>query len=136
MPGYVAKRSATGSKTDTLLLETPQAVNVVTRAQMDDQGARTVAEALRYTPGVLAEPNGFDVRYDWNYIRYAFEHRFDDIWSVRQNLRYGLATQDMFLVRAHPFNALQADGRTINRVSAISGGPTFLPAVITASTNT
>ncbi len=67
--GYVAKRSASGTKTDASLLETPQLVNVVTRTQMDDRGARTVAEALRYTAGVLAEPNGFDVRYDWNYIR-------------------------------------------------------------------
>jgi iron complex outermembrane receptor protein len=67
--GYVARRSATGSKTDTSLLETPQVVNVVTRNQMDEQGVRTVAEALRYTAGVMAEPNGFDVRYDWNYVR-------------------------------------------------------------------
>lgn len=307
--GYAARRSSGGSKTDTSLLETPQMVNVVTREQMDDQGARTVAEALRYTAGVLAEPNGFDVRYDWNIIRgydtmgtqwldglvlpgdplsyaiprinayaldrvevikgpasvlygkavpggllnqvskkplsvaqrevtvsttnfggaqiaadltgpidaagewsyrlvalqrdahtqvdmerdrqtmiapsltwrpsantsltlqayyqkddplmsarfypvkgtlqpglggqiprnlylgepasdsfhrdyksfgYQFEHRFNDTWSVRQNLRYGDAQQDMFLVRGHPFNALRADGHTLNRVSAIS----------------
>lgn len=308
--GYVAKRSASATKTDTSLLETPQLINVVTRAQMDDQGARTVAEALRYTAGVLAEPNGFDVRYDWNYIRgyntfgtqwldglpmpgdpssyavpripayglervevikgpasvlygksipggllnqvskrpqaeahrevqvtatnfggaqvatdltgpidkdgqwlyrlvalrrdahtqvdherdtqtmiapsftwrpsaatsltlqmhyqkddprmsprfypvigshtpsklfgyiprslylgepstdsfnrtyksigYAFEHRFNDTFAVRQNLRYGHAEQDMFLVRVHPFNAYRPDGHTMNRVSAIS----------------
>jgi len=65
---FVAHRTRAG-KTDTSLLETPQVVNVVTRRQMDDQGIRTVAEALRYTPGVMAEPNGFDMRYDWNYIR-------------------------------------------------------------------
>lgn len=65
----VAKRSVAASKTDTPLLETPQVVNVVTRKQMDVQGANTVAEALRYTPGVLSDPNGYDVRYDWLYIR-------------------------------------------------------------------
>ncbi|MEZ2127818.1 MULTISPECIES: TonB-dependent siderophore receptor [unclassified Sinorhizobium] len=57
------------SKTDTPLLETPQAVSVVTRAQMTEQGANTVSEALRYTPGVFAESNGYDIRYDWLYIR-------------------------------------------------------------------
>ncbi|MHC1550472.1 TonB-dependent siderophore receptor [Phyllobacterium sp. K27] len=67
--GIVAKRNRTGSKTDTPLIETPQAVSVVTRDQMDAQGANSVAEALRYTPGVFADPNGYDVRYDWLYIR-------------------------------------------------------------------
>ena len=67
--GIVAKRSRSASKTNTPLLETPQAVSVVTRDQMDAQGANTVAEALRYTPGVLPDPNGYDIRYDWLYIR-------------------------------------------------------------------
>lgn len=67
--GIVAKRSKAASKTNTSILETPQAVSVVTRDQMDAQGANTVAEALRYTPGVFADPNGYDIRYDWLYIR-------------------------------------------------------------------
>jgi iron complex outermembrane receptor protein len=67
--GIVAKRSLSASKTDTSLRETPQAISVVTRDQMDAQGAGTVAEALRYTPGVLPDPNGYDIRYDWLYIR-------------------------------------------------------------------
>src|SRR5690606_21865081 len=61
--GIVAKRSLSASKTDTSLRETPQAISVVTRDQMDAQGAGTVAEALRYTPGVLPDPNGYDIRY-------------------------------------------------------------------------
>lgn len=67
--GVVAKRSRSAAKTNTSLRETPQAVSVVTRDQMDQQGANTVAEALRYTPGVLPDPNGHDIRYDWLYIR-------------------------------------------------------------------
>lgn len=67
--GMVAKRSRSASKTDTSLLETPQAVSVVTRDQIDAQGANTVAESLRYTPGILPDPNGYDIRYDWLYIR-------------------------------------------------------------------
>ena len=69
VPGYVATRTVSGTKTDTPLIEVPQVINVITRAQMDDQGAQSVAEALRYTAGVMPEPNGFDVRYEWNYIR-------------------------------------------------------------------
>jgi iron complex outermembrane receptor protein len=67
--GIVAKKSVSASKTATPLLETPQVVNVVTREQMDAQGANSVAQALRYTPGVDAETNGYDIRYDWLNIR-------------------------------------------------------------------
>lgn len=67
--GIVAKRSRAASKTDTSIRETPQAVNVVSRDQIEAQGANSIPEALRYTPGVLSEPNGYDVRYDWLYIR-------------------------------------------------------------------
>lgn len=67
--GIVAKRARGASKTNTSLLETPQAINVITRDQMNAQGVNSVAEALRYTPGVLSDPNGYDIRYDWLYIR-------------------------------------------------------------------
>ncbi len=67
--GIVAKRSRAGAKTDTPLIETPQAVSVVTSDQMEEQGANTVSQALRYTPGVLSEANGYDVRYDWLQLR-------------------------------------------------------------------
>src|SRR5690606_30480072 len=62
--GIVAKHSGSGAKTDTPLVETPQAVSVVTREQMDAQGAETVAQALRYTPGIHSDPSGYDIRYD------------------------------------------------------------------------
>lgn len=67
--GIVAKRSRSASKTNTSLRETPQAISVVTRDQMDAQGVNTVAEALRYTPGIMPDPNGYDIRYDWLNIR-------------------------------------------------------------------
>jgi iron complex outermembrane receptor protein len=67
--GYVATRSASGSKTDTPILETPQAVSVVGREQMEDQGAQTVVEATRYSPGIRSETYGNDPRSDWFLIR-------------------------------------------------------------------
>lgn len=47
--GYVATRSATATKTDTSIAETPRSITVVTRQQMRDQAARTVEEAISYT---------------------------------------------------------------------------------------
>lgn len=67
--GYVARRTATGSKTDTPLVEVPQAVSVVGRDEIDDRGAQKLDEALRYTPGVLSAPFGPDTDTDWLYIR-------------------------------------------------------------------
>ncbi len=67
--GYVASRSTAGTKTDTPIIETPQAISVVTRDQMDARGVQTVTEALRYTPGVFTQPFGTDRRYDQVYIR-------------------------------------------------------------------
>lgn len=52
--GFVAKRSATGTKTDTPILQNPQSVSVVGRPQIERQGSQTVAESLRYTAGVVA----------------------------------------------------------------------------------
>jgi iron complex outermembrane receptor protein len=62
--GYVATRSATGSKTDTPIIELPQTVNVVTAHQIRAQGAQSVSEALRYTAGVRGETYGAASQFD------------------------------------------------------------------------
>lgn len=67
---YVPKTSNSASKTNTPLIEIPQSISVVTRKQMEDQGAQTVTEALRYVPGVKVEAYGLDPKgFDWLYIR-------------------------------------------------------------------
>ncbi|MEO5972257.1 MAG: TonB-dependent siderophore receptor [Sphingomicrobium sp.] len=50
--GYDAKRSSTATKTDTDLKDVPQAVSVITSEQVADQAMRSVADVLRYVPGV------------------------------------------------------------------------------------
>jgi len=56
--GYVADANAAGTKTETPIIETPQSISVVTRQQLDDQQPQSVNEALRYSPGVVAESQG------------------------------------------------------------------------------
>jgi iron complex outermembrane receptor protein len=56
--GYVATRSASGTKTDTPIIETPQSISVVARDQLEAQRVRTVSQALNYTAGVFAETRG------------------------------------------------------------------------------
>ncbi len=67
--GYVARRSASATKTDTPLIETPQSITVVPRAQMDDQGVQSVSQAVRYSAGVLGETRLSSGRYDSVFIR-------------------------------------------------------------------
>ena len=50
--GYVATRTATSTKTDTPIIETPQTISVVSREQIRDQGGQTLGDVLNYVPGV------------------------------------------------------------------------------------
>ena len=80
MDGYNATHSQIATKTSTALLETSQTVSVVTREQMDDQGSQTVAQAMRYTPGVLTNPYGATHRYDYVAVRGFNDGSVDNIW--------------------------------------------------------
>jgi len=62
--GYVAKRSATGTKTDTPIIETPQSISVVTADRISSLGVTRLSDALAYTAGVKML-DGLDSRFDW-----------------------------------------------------------------------
>ena len=51
--GYREKASVSAMKTDTLLRDTPQAVTVITRQLMDDLAMQSIADAIRYVPGIV-----------------------------------------------------------------------------------
>lgn len=67
--GYVAQRSGSATKSDTPIAETPVSISVVTADQITDQDAGSVAEALRYTPGVFSEYRGTSNLHDETSIR-------------------------------------------------------------------
>lgn len=50
--GYTARNTSTATKTDTPIKDIPQSITVVTRQQADDQGSRSLGQALIYVPGV------------------------------------------------------------------------------------
>lgn len=112
--GYVATRSASGTKTDTSILEIPQAINVVTADQIETQGARNLTQALRYTPGLGV--NGFT---DRNAIA-------DEITSR------GFAPTPLYLDGAYlPYagslgGAPQIDPYTLERVEVLKGPASVL----------
>ena len=51
--GYDVRNASSPTKTDTPLIDVPQAVAVLNRMQLDDQGVDSLNEALRYVPGVV-----------------------------------------------------------------------------------
>lgn len=112
--GYVATRSATGTKTDTPILEIPQAINVVTADQVQAQGARNLTQALRYTPGLAT--GGFT---DRNSIA-------DEITSR------GFAPTPLYLDGAYvPYagslgGAPQIDPYTLERIEVLKGPSSVL----------
>jgi outer membrane receptor protein involved in Fe transport len=65
----VPTRSIGATRTDTPLIETPQAITVITRDQIEAQAAQNIQEVVRYTAGVRAEMYGLDNRGDWFTMR-------------------------------------------------------------------
>lgn len=67
--GYVATRTAAGTKTDTPIVETARSLSVITRQQLDDRQVLNLNDALRYTAGVQSSGYGSDSRADWLRVR-------------------------------------------------------------------
>ncbi|MCK9797014.1 TonB-dependent siderophore receptor [Pseudomonas sp. MAFF 302030] len=113
--GIVAKRSATGSKTDSALVEIPQTINVVTASEIKARGAMSVTEALRYTPGMTG--GGFADRVKV----------FDEPTSR------GFSPTPLYLDGLHlPYGggstggALQIDPYTLERIEVLKGPASVL----------
>ncbi len=130
--GIVAKVSGTATKTDTPILETPQSVSVVTRAQMDQQGAQSVAQALFYTSGVDADNRANFSGFDILYVRgFPLDHYLDGLKypvgspsTVPQMEVYGLERLE---VLHGPASVLYGAGSPGGIVEAISKRPTDEP---------
>ena len=52
--GYLQDNTSTATKTLTPLRDVPQSITVVTQTQIRDQGMMSVADAVRYVPGITA----------------------------------------------------------------------------------
>ena len=89
LKGLVAKESASGTKTETPLLRTPQSISVVTRDQMDQQDPATVADALNYTSGVVTTYRGNSNRND-EVISRGFRYAP----KLLDGLHFGLSSQN------------------------------------------
>ena len=106
--GFVARRGGSATKTDTPLIETPQAISVVTRDQMEAQGALTLRETTNYTAGVVSS---------------YFDSRVDSF-----KVRGGDATQylDGLLRTYGTYNSSKLDPYMLERVELLRGPSSVL----------
>jgi iron complex outermembrane receptor protein len=95
--GYVARRTTTATKTDTPMLENPQAISVVTRERMNDIGAQRIDEALRYTSGVRTDGGGANNAADNIFLRgYAISFTYRDGLRLRPLGFFGMFGEEPY----------------------------------------
>ncbi|MPT38669.1 MAG: TonB-dependent siderophore receptor, partial [Achromobacter sp.] len=124
--GYVATRSATGTKTDTPLSETPQAITVIPRGQIVDQGSLNVQDAMNYAAGVRPNAYGVDNRGDYVRIRGVEPAQYLD--GLRQFFNYNNPRTEIYgmervEVLRGPSSMLYGQGSTGGIVNLVSKRP-------------
>jgi len=109
--GYTATTSRGATKTDRPLITTAQSVSVVTRQQMEDQGAMSVNQALNYTAGAFTNFGGAATRYDTVSLRGFHGGDVDNIFL------------DGLRLMSDPgsFNIIQVDPWFLERIDVIKG---------------
>ena len=75
---YVPEGSATATKSDIPLIETPQSITVISRDQIDLLNFIDAQQAVRYVAGVTGENYGPDLRFDFIQVRGFTPKQFID----------------------------------------------------------
>lgn len=132
---YVAEDTNTATKSDIPLIETPQSISVITRARMQAQAVTSIAEALRYTPGVRGEPFGFDSRLTWLQFR-GFDNTTNGLFKDGLQLRnpaFGISynlepygAEQLDVLRG-PASFLYGQGSPGGLLNYVSKRPTLAP---------
>ncbi|NID16499.1 TonB-dependent siderophore receptor [Luteibacter yeojuensis] len=127
--GYARTDASGATKTDTPILETPQAISVISATQMLDQGVLTVQDALRYSAGVRADAYGVDSRGDDAFVRGTSFTQYLD--GLRQYFGYSYArTEPYFLDHVEivrgPSSVLYGQGTTGGLIALSSKLPQFV----------
>lgn len=127
--GYNANRSATATKTDTPLAETPQSVTVITRERVEDQGATSLQDALNYAAGVRSDAYGLDSRSDNVRVRGGYPTEYRDGLRRQVGGYYTSTTRiepyslERIEVLRGPAAMLYGQGSTAGVVNSVSKRP-------------
>ncbi|WP_241133555.1 TonB-dependent siderophore receptor [Achromobacter insuavis] len=114
--GLVPQRASAAMRASVPLVETPQSISVVTRAQMDAQDVHSVNEAFRYAPGIATEAWGGVSAYDELTIR-GFTSTNDMVDTFLDGLRMG---------EGLVFGSQQIDAFLLERMEVLRGPASVL----------
>jgi iron complex outermembrane recepter protein len=125
----IAERAVTATKTDTPLVETPQAISVVEDALFRDRGALNLQETLRYSAGVTGEAYGLDTRNDATVIRGLNPVQFLDgmrnFYTYAPFARNAIDTLDRVEVLRGPSSVLYGQASNGGIINSVSKTPLF-----------
>ncbi|MFT3666178.1 TonB-dependent siderophore receptor [Piscinibacter sp.] len=125
--GFAARQSATATKTDTPIIETPQSITVITADQMRTLRTASIEQAFDYSAGVLPV-SGYSRSFDAIYSRgfwidgggsqYADGMRMSgSSWSSGKQEPYGLERVELIKGAASVLYGMAAPGGVLNTVS-------------------
>lgn len=126
-----AQRAITATKTDTSLIQTPQAISVIPQALIADRNAINLQETLRYSAGVAAESYGTDMVADSIFVRGFAPAYFVD--GMMRNMSFtGIPRTEPYLLERvellrGPASILYGQGSSGGVVNAMTKRPQFKP---------
>ncbi len=142
---YSEETSTSATKTETPIVDIPQALTVITRDLIDDQGFGSVADALRYVPGVtVAQGEGHrdapvlrgnvttadffvdGLRDDLQYIRDVYNAERIEVLKGPSGLVFGRGTGGGAINRV----TKQADGDAVREIGFGVGSFGFARATV------
>ena len=124
----LADRVQGATKTDTLLIEIPQSISVVTAEQIAERGAQNYQEVFRYS-GVDTERSGMEVRGDFFSLRGFELKQYVDGLNTTPDFIYGSRQEVFTLERVEilrgPSAVMYGAGSSGGLVNAVSKRPKF-----------
>ncbi len=105
----------------------PRSVVVVDRLRIEERGALSIQDTLRYTPSVLAGPYGFDSRLDSARIRgiepLKFQDGFQSLFGFYNNTRADIYTLEQIEAVKGPASVIYGRGALGGIVNVVSKLP-------------
>lgn len=138
LPGYTVQRSNTATRTDTPLVDVPQSITVVGQQQIRDLAIQSMAEAVRYVPGIgitQGEGNrdGLVFRGNSSTADLFVDGMRDDVQYYRDT--YNIDRIEAFKGPNAMIFGRGSPGGLLNRVTKVADGTTLREAGVQVGSN-
>lgn len=125
--GLISYVSASASKSDTPIIESPVSVSVLTSERIQALGAENLQEAIGYVAGVFNGPYGVDTRGDWANIRGVAPVQYLDglqlMFGYYNNARPNTYNMERIEILKGPSSMLYGQGSTGGIINMVTKRP-------------